>query len=46
MPVRCLRGGEAAVKIEVPVAGVQDLYLLVTGVPDVVGGAARGPTPG
>ncbi|MCY2994188.1 MAG: NPCBM/NEW2 domain-containing protein, partial [Planctomycetota bacterium] len=35
-----LHGGEAAVKIEVPVAGVQDLYLLVTGVPHVVGGAA------
>ncbi|MCY2992536.1 MAG: SUMF1/EgtB/PvdO family nonheme iron enzyme [Planctomycetota bacterium] len=27
-------------KIEVPVAGVQDLFLLVTGVPHVVGGAA------
>ena len=35
-----IRGGEPTVKIEVPVAGVQDLYLLVTGVPHVVGGAA------
>ncbi len=35
-----LRGGEAAIPIRVPVTGVKDLYLLVTGEPTVVRGAA------
>jgi formylglycine-generating enzyme required for sulfatase activity len=36
-----LRGGQAAVKVEVSVAGWRELRLLVTGVPFVVGGAAN-----
>jgi len=35
-----VRQGQPAIHISVPVSGVRDLYLLVTGVPNVVGGAA------
>ena len=35
-----VRGGEAAQRIEVSVSGLQELYLLVEGVPDVTYGAA------
>jgi len=36
-----LRGGDPAQAIRVPVSGLQELYLVVTGAPDVVGGAAN-----
>jgi hypothetical protein len=36
-----VRGGEAAREIRLSVSGVQELYLYVTGAPDVVGGAAN-----
>ncbi len=35
-----IRQGQPAVHISVPVSGMEDLYLLVTGVPNVAGGAA------
>jgi len=35
-----VRQGQPAIHISVPLAGAKDLYLLVTGVPNVVGGAA------
>ena len=41
-----MRGGDAARPISVPVAGAKDLYLFVTGVPDVKWAVATGPTPG
>ena len=35
-----VRGGEPAQEIRLSVSGVQELYLYVTGAPDVIGGAA------
>jgi len=37
---RVIRGGKPAIRVTVPVAGLDELFLYVTGVPDVVGGAA------
>ena len=36
-----VRGGEPAQEIRLSVSGVQELYLYVTGAPDVIGGAAN-----
>ena len=36
-----VRGGEPAQEVRLSVSGVQELYLYVTGAPDVIGGAAN-----